>query len=400
MKKILLVLAAVTWFLSGIQAQSYTFSDSWGKQGFSLAAEARQGVKVVYSVGGFTLDDIDIRGEAMKHVSLPNHFLPADEGMPDLPGSGRYIAIPTGAKPMLKIISVRREVYREVNISPAPRIPKTTENGPLEYNKNSKVYGANAFYPAEPVKLSEVTTVRGVDAVILGITPFQFNPVTRELIVLRDIEVEISFEGGNGQFGEERLRSRWWDPIMEDLFLNHSTLPVIDYSRRTSGSSREMGYEYLIITPNDPVFVSWADSIRIFRTQQGILTGIVTTADIGGNNVIAIENYINDAYNNWEIPPAAILLLGDYGSNGSTIMSPSWDSYCVSDHIYADVNGDDEEEIILARMTARNAGELEVMIRKAIDYEKDPPTSPDFYNHPVTALGWQTERWFQICSEV
>jgi hypothetical protein len=51
-------------------------------------------------------------------------------------------------------------------------------------------------------------------------------------------------------------------------------------------------------------------------------------------------------------------------------------------------------------MTARNAGELEVMIRKAIDYEKDPPTSPDFYNHPVTALGWQTERWFQICSEV
>jgi hypothetical protein len=37
----------------------------------------------------------------------------------------------------------------------------------------------------------------------LGITPFQYNPVTKELVVYRDIEVEISFTGGNGHFGEE-----------------------------------------------------------------------------------------------------------------------------------------------------------------------------------------------------
>ncbi|MFC2107677.1 C25 family cysteine peptidase, partial [Bacteroidota bacterium] len=36
---------------------------------------------------------------------------------------------------------------------------------------------------------------------------------------------------------------------------------------------------------------------------------------------------------------------------------------------------------------------------RALNYERNPPTSADFYNHPVTALGWQTERWFQICSE-
>ena len=74
--------------------------------------------------------------------------------------------------------------------------------------------------------------------------------------------------------------------------------------------------------------------------------------------------------------------------------------YCVSDHLYADVGNDDEEEIIFARMTARNEAELHTMVRKALDYETNPPTNPDFYNHPITALGWQTERWFQICSEV
>jgi len=39
------------------------------------------------------------------------------------------------------------------------------------------------------------------------------------------------------------------------------------------------------------------------------------------------------------------------------------------------------------------------MITKFLNYERNPPTNPDFYDHPITALGWQTERWFQICSE-
>jgi hypothetical protein len=56
-------------------------------------------------------------------------------------------------------------------------------------------------------------------------------------------------------------------------------------------------------------------------------------------------------------------------------------------------------DIVFARITARDYSELEVMITKFLDYERTPPTNPDFYNHPITALGWQTSRWFQICTE-
>jgi hypothetical protein len=407
MKRILL--SIIVAFLSFAQsyAQTLSYSDSWDKEGFNLKSRNTQEVTINYSVNKFTLEDIAIRGESMKHISLAGHFLPGDEGMPDLPGSGRYIAIPQGATPVLHILSARKEIYRDINIAPAPRIPKDNENGPLVYNKNLQVYSMDAFYPAEPVKLSKLTRVRGVDAVILGITPFQYNPVTKELIVLRDLVVEVEFSGGNGQFGDERLRSRWWDPLLSDLFLNYDQLPKVDYlSRQLAVSSRQekgtraTGYEYLIICPDDPVFISWADSIKNFRTMQGIYTGVVTTAEIGANTVGYIESYVNNAYYTWDIPPAAVLLLGDYGTSGSTIVAPIWGSYCVSDHLYADVDNDDEEEIIFARMTARNEAELQVMVRKALDYETNPPTNPDFYNHPVTALGWQTERWFQICSEV
>ena len=57
-------------------------------------------------------------------------------------------------------------------------------------------------------------------------------------------------------------------------------------------------------------------------------------------------------------------------------------------------------DIVFARITAQNATQLESMIKRNLDYERNPPTSPSFYNKPITALGWQTERWFQICSEV
>ncbi|MCD4746209.1 MAG: T9SS type A sorting domain-containing protein, partial [Bacteroidales bacterium] len=49
--------------------------------------------------------------------------------------------------------------------------------------------------------------------------------------------------------------------------------------------------------------------------------------------------------------------------------------------------------------TAQNETHLETMVTKFINNERTPPTDPYFYNNPVTALGFQSDRWFQICSE-
>jgi len=379
-------------------AQKINYSDSWEKQGYTVTSEKSTAVKVNYSINNFTISDQNINGKAMKLVTLPDEFLPNDEGAPNLPGSGRYIALPQGAKAKLTIVSSRIERFKNVNIAPAPRIPLDTEKGPLEYKKNKKIYSLDAFYPAEPIKLSEQTQIRGVDVVMLGITPFQYNPITKELIVYRDVEVEVSFEGGNNHFGEDRLRSRNWDPILKDAILNSSTLPKINYNY-SSDNSRDQGYNYVIVVPDDAGFIAWADSLKMWRIKQGISTLVVTTTEIGGNTPTAIENYVNDIYANWDPVPDAILLMGDYGTSGNTIVSPIWNSYCVSDNIYADVNNNDMPDVILARMTAQNTSQLETMVTKVINYEKNPPTSPDFYDHPITALGWQTSRWFQICSE-
>jgi len=395
-----LMLLFVAILFAGITlADEFKYTDSWGKQGFELKNQKTSGVEINYSINFFTLSNSQINGESMQVIELPGNLLQNDEGAPNLPGTGRYIALPQGANARLKITASRTDKFSNVDLAPAPRIPWETETGPLEYNKNMNIYSKDAFYPAQPVMISEITRVRGVDVVMLGITPFQYNPVTKELIVYRDLKVEVSFEGGNGHFGDNRLRSRWWDPLLSDMLLNYESLPKMDYNKSFQ-STDDVGCEYLIVTPNNPEFHQWADSIKQFRTLQGILTDIKTLDDIGGNTVTILENYFNDAYYNWDIVPAAVLLLGDYGTNAAnSIIAPIWDSYCASDNIFADVTNNDMPDMVFARMTAQNATHLETMVTKFLDYERTPPTSSDFYENPITALGFQTERWFQICSE-
>lgn len=400
-KMFLMLLFSCLMVVQFTQAQKITFSDPVNKAGFTLKTQARSGVSIGYSVESFNIVSTEINGKGMKNIELPGNWLPNDAGAPNLPGGAKYIAVPEGATAVVKILSQRTESYKNIDVAPAPVIPLDTDLGPLVYPTRSDIYGRNAFYPASPVTLSDISQIRGVDVVMLGITPFQYNPVTKELIVYRDLDIQVDFIGGTGQFGEERLRSRFWDAILEDAVFNHESIPAIDYGKRAITNRSNDGCEYLIIIPNGADYMNWASQIKSFRIQQGITTEIRTLADIGGGSVSVIENYINNVYYTWDPVPAAILLIGDYGSNAETnILSPIWDSYCVSDNIYGDVDADDMPDFVMARMVANNNTELETFVTKFMNYETNPPTSAAFYDHPITALGWQTERWFQICSEV
>lgn len=398
----LLVILLTLCTVSGNTAD-FRYSDSWGKQGLSIKSQSANTINLNFSMQNFSMSETDIDGVKMQNISFSESLLPNEEGFPDLPGFGRYIAIPQGATPILEIVSMRTEHLYNIEIAPAPRIPLDTDKGPLEYHKNPQIYERNEFFPAQPVKLNPPSQIRGVDVCLLNIMPYQYNPISKELIIYKDIEINIRFEGGSRQFGENKYRNPYWDAILEDVIFNYTSLPQIDYAARIANRENETGFEYLIIVPNDPIFSVWADSIKRFRNEEGILTGIVKLSEIGSNvSATMLEDYVDYIYASWDIPPAAILLLGDYGQanqNNNSIISPIWDSYCVSDNIYADVDEDDMAEIVFARITAQNEEQLASMVGRFINYERNPPTNPSFYQHPITALGWQTVRWFQICSE-
>ncbi|MCD4828214.1 MAG: T9SS type A sorting domain-containing protein [Candidatus Cloacimonetes bacterium] len=404
MYRVIVLTICLVWLSFALSAYEITYSDAWFDQGFSLSSRSDDGVDITFSITNFSIDDVVVDNDTLQKVNLRGMFLPNNEGAPDLPSDGRWIALPQGSEPVFTIKANRYETYENIELAPAPRIPFETEDGPLEYTFDESIYSIDANYPELPVLLSESTQLRGVDAVILGITPYQYNPVTKTLIVYRDLHVRVDFIGGNGHFGEDRLRSLWWDPIHHATFMNSESLPDVEYPVSTN---RTLDYEYLIIIPDNNDYLTLANELALFRTRQGIRTGVVTTADIGGNSANDIESYINNAVGDWDVPPVAVLLIGDWGSGNTQLICPSYTyevddntHVTVSDNFYADVNGDHLPDVAIARMTANNASQLSIMINKSMNYEISPPTNPGFYDNPVFAGGWQTNRWFILCTEI
>ena len=381
-------------------------------QAFKVESSTRSNLGLSLTIDDFGLQN-DRKGEIEGQTIIMNGiFLPNKAGMPDLPVVSRYVAIPRGATVNVTVTNQVTETFYDIELMPAPELPLDDDNTPMKYYRNEQVYSTDAFFPANPIITSEPTKIRDVDVVILSVTPFQYNPVSKELVVTRQLNLDVSFEGGDGTFGgDPRYRSTAWEHIIRDMVINEDALPPFDYQRfiKEAVERGDNGCEYLIITPDNEEFVQLADTIKAFRTQQGILTDVVTVTECGGNTDTEIRDYIINAYTTWDIPPSAVLILGDHNADGTQgVVShtmynhPGGNGYnpYISDNGYADTGYDHIPNVVVGRITGRNYEEMYHIINKDLQYECYPPTNPRFYDKPITAMGYQRERWFQLCSEV
>ena len=408
MKKALLFALALVAGIT-LQAQEYRFNSE--PNGFSISNRNSSQLTLRHNLGAVTIEDANRAEMQGQVITLSGIYLSNVAGAPDLPSSSTFVAIPNGATASLRMVSSKTKVIENVDLIPAAVPQLDNDNSPAVYQKDASIYERNAFYPETPFQLSEVSSIRGVQVVEVGVMPFQYNPVTKELVVYTDMEMELDVEGGDGTYGDPRYRTPEWDQILQDVILNHDILSEIDYGERLRKhyENRETGCEYMIITPDNEGFIALADSIKQFRMEQGIPTEVFTVSECGGNDFTTIRSFIRNAYNSWDMPPAAVLFLGDHNTDDTQgIVSftmnnhPGGDGYnpYISDHAYAVMNYSHMPEIIIGRITGRDYDEMYHMIKKDLDYERRPPTDPDFYDHPITAMGFQLERWFQLCSEV
>lgn len=375
--------------------------------GISLISNNSAGVEINLSIGEIAFEEYYYNNKRYNKIITNGIFLPADEGSPDFPAYSRIVAIPQYSNVSIEIIDYKKVFYNNILPLPAIAIPFDMELQTDEYNENFGIYNSSEIYPKKIIEISEPWKIRGVDVITFGIIPFEWHPITNNLTVYTDIKFRINFNSGNGIFGEERLRSRYWDEILKENIFNYNSLPNIDYSKRVEMKilSESNNAEFVIIIPDDTEFYAWADSIKRFRNERGIITEVFTLSDIGGNTASDIESWIDNAYYNWQIPPEAILLLSDYPASGESygITSPSFShpagGYYVTDNRYASVGNDSLPDIVIGRITAQNSTQLNNIISKEFEYERNPPTSQYFYDHPVSAMGYHYDKWFQISAE-
>ncbi len=394
-----LIIAAIR--LSG--QQHFRFHDV-SSQGITVKSSTSSRLSLHYSIQELEIAEID-NGEAKgQEIILKGSFGSFAAGLPNLPSENHYIAIPQGATVTVEVAEKGLKTLRNVDLLPSAEVIRNDIEGLPKLHKDMNVYGIDSNFPSQNVSIVQTTQIRGLDVVLLNITPFHYNPIRKTLEVVYDMDIDIRFEGGNGKFGEARYRNPDWDGILHNLLINSNMLPQANYYDLVNQTikNRGEGCEYLIISPDNEEILAWADTLKQFRSKQGILTKVVTTTACGGNNAEAIKSYIQNAYEHWEIPPAAVMLFGDlpafpliflnYAGTGE-----NYDYY--SDNPYADMNGDTIPDLTISRLPAYTINDYNTVINKIIQYETNPPTDPAYYNHPIITSGYEDNKWFLITSQ-
>ncbi len=300
------------------QSRDFSFDNSAQREGLSIESNTRSGLTMRHSLKQISLINVTDNGYTGDVIQGGSGIcLPANEGEPNIPSLSRFVAVPNGATAHIEMGYRSMTTIQNVDLMAAAPIKFDTDDSPDTYERNQSIYGRNAFFPESPVSVSEPFSLRGVQTVAITVVPFQYNPVTKELRVYDDLQFGVRFDGGNGEFGDNRLRSPYWDPILMQNLANYDQLPAIDYEARMQEwvNNRPTGCEYLIVIPNNESFRQYANQLAEYRIQQGVLTEVKSLSDMGCNTTDQMKSYFHNAYNTWDIPPVAVLLLGDHNSN-------------------------------------------------------------------------------------
>ncbi|NOR17173.1 hypothetical protein GQ543_05630, partial [candidate division WOR-3 bacterium] len=128
--------------------------------------------------------------------------------------------------------------------------------------------------------------------------------------------------------------------------------------------TQEIGARYLIITHD--TFYDAIQPLAQWKHKKGMRTKVVKLSQTG-SSASQILNYITDAYNNWQIPPEFLLLVGAPNYLPFPTVSGIY-----TDNYYTDIEGDIYNDILSGRLTVHNTTEAQTVVNKILLYERTP----------------------------
>jgi len=399
--------AASGWvpFSSGLPATSQS-GDVAGYAEVNLLTSNASEVILEVNVPGMAVNDVVNEGITYQTLLIPGGGRTYNLGWPELPTFGRFIAVPLEAEAQIEVLEYTVETLSGYNVYPVQEQPIDKEGAPQpEFVKDQDFYEQDEFYPDRVAFVEEPKIIRGCPVSLFALFPVQYNPATREVRVYSHIKVKISFAGGTGVFIDPARRSPYFEPLYQNLLLNY---PSLGTPPQLGGKS-DSGCDFLIIT--HPNFEAWAESLALWKNLSGIATWVKSTSEVGSDTG-SIRNYIQSAYDLWIPPPSFVLFVGDAEFIPVFYRTTHpYDGYKTgTDMYYTTLDGFDFfPDIYAGRMSVDSQEEIEAVMSKVINYQRNPISMPSsFYNKTLIAGYYQdrlppygyADRFFLQTSEV
>ncbi|MCX6600062.1 MAG: C25 family cysteine peptidase [bacterium] len=325
---------------------------------------------------------VTVAGQLYETVRLTGEGSIAIPGDPELPKVSRLVMIASRGNVKLSIVRSSYHLeYLKGDIAPTQEMMEG-ETAPVSgaMAPSPAVYSANEWYPAATARISEPATLRDVRFVGVTVYPVQVNPVTREMRVYDEIEIEISDVGGTGP-NEIPFTPESIDPGFKKLYGAFE-----NFRGSTLDELPVVPGEYVVICRNYASTVAQAQRLVDWHKRKGLnatlaltsasydsVRSIIRTRYIGGGGRLAYACVIGDPQNGGDSLNIATHSSQYDNFFGTGLVNPNGPD-----------NPDPVPEVAVGRISVTNGFALQAVVDKTILYETAPYTGD---------VGWFTRTW-------
>ena len=333
---------------------------------FSSAIDLDVSGNSILISGNFKTPDMSVRSaknDLFSAIYIDECVQTGKVGDPELPIYSKLISLPNQGNYILQSISFDEQII-ELDHTILP-------SGFIDENEiNSTEYQKDEWLPAEIVTISDPNIMGAYRFSQIAVSPLQYNPVKNKIRLLKNVAIELILNETDTKNPKTKLSNVNSFSKLAGSILNEDSIV------RTQQNGK-----YLFIVQDD--FASQLDPLLRWKEKLGYKTRVATLSETG-SSADDIKNFIQNAYDNWEIPPEYVVLIGDVDG---TIAVPSfyvegyWTPWDVSDHKYSLLEGEDYfPDVFVGRLSARTQLELNTIMSKIINYESNPLIDDSWQN--------------------
>ena len=337
----------------------------------TVVSDTETSTVIDIKLSGFDMDYEIVNGVDYHVLDLLTDSKTNIVGAPSLPIIPSLIAVPDKASVSVEIIEMGEvTTYENINILPGR---KSWIDGDEEtaYNKDVNLYNTDKMFPSELATIDSPAIFRDYRIVRLGVSPMQYNPVTKQLKVISSFKIKLNYvEDGNAinpKSRSEKHITTSYDKLYKTSILNYENNEKSTFDTHISNDLM------LCIVPdalyND--FLPYAE----WKKRTGVDIHITKFSDISAtaNNPITIKTHIADAYHNWATPPSYVLLVGDDGVFPVKTYSATDGWSFAHENYFVEIDGNDFlPEMMIGRFTNQGSYRLRVMTNKFEKYIREP----------------------------
>jgi len=371
MKNFFIVFYSIICFIS--YSEWVEIPENSRKPLFNHIESNTESIQLEFSLNGYKLENISERGLIYQKISYRNEGEFLEVGKPDLPIFTRLIAIPNEGEVLFEIISSEYDIIADINVYPQQKLQNESQPKNQEFFIDENFYANGDTFPDKIVSLGNPAIMRDYRVINVIVNPFKFDPKTKELKIIKNIDFTINCTTKKGINIKRRnqKKSRAFESIYSSTIINYESIITRDDEFQQPC--------YLFIYPTSTTVEQNLQYLIDWKHQKGFDVVAANTFETG-SSLSSIKNYIQNAYDNWENPPEFICLVGDAGGNFS-IPTAHLDGG-EGDHFYTLLEGDDIlSDAFIGRLSFNDIFEFQTIISKILNYEKEPNLEEtDWYN--------------------